>query len=134
MSVAVLFLCCCFGILAGGVISWLVPKLIQQVAVLVNNVPHIVQLIQDMLNGLNRRLSQYDWLKNVDFKSYAVYWNTVCPITRKPFATGLTNSVGTVIGMATSVTILAVTVPVMLLYMLKDGQKLMPALRRMLPT
>ena len=68
-SVAVLFLAL-FGILAGG-LFWLVPRLIQQVATLVNNVPHIVRMIQDTLNHLNQHLSQYDWLKNVDFQSYA---------------------------------------------------------------
>ncbi|WP_369403985.1 hypothetical protein [Secundilactobacillus silagei] len=58
---AVLFLAL-FGILAGG-LFWLVPRLIQQVATLVNNVPHIVRMIQDTLNHLNQHLSQYDWLK-----------------------------------------------------------------------
>lgn len=130
-SVAILFLAL-FGILASG-LFWLVPRLIQQVATLVNNVPHIVHIIQGTLNDLNQHLSQYKWLKNVDFQSYASQLEHGLSSYAQSFMTGLTTSVGTVIGLATSVTIVAVTVPVMLFYMLKDGQKLMPALRRLIP-
>lgn len=130
-SVAILFLAL-FGIAAGG-LFWLVPRLIQQVATLVNNVPNIVRIIQGTLNDMNQHLNHYDWLKNVDFQSYATQLERGLSNYAKTFMTGLTTSVGTVIGMATSVTIIAVTVPVMLFYMLKDGQRLMPALRRMLP-
>ncbi|MTV81983.1 AI-2E family transporter [Secundilactobacillus folii] len=130
-AVAIVFLVL-LGLLASG-IFWLVPRLIQQVANLVNNVPNIVKLIQNGLNGMNQHLNRYQWLQNVDFESYAKQLEKGLSQYARSFMTGLTTSVGTVIGMATSVTVVAITVPVMLFYMLKDGEKLVPALRRMLP-
>lgn len=130
-SVALIFLAL-LGILAGGAV-WLVPRLIQQVATLVNNVPNLVKIIQRGLGDLNEQLSHYDWLKNVDFQSYAKQVESGLSSYAQTFMNGLTSSIGTVIGMATSVTVVAITVPVMLFYMLKDGPKLMPAIKRMLP-
>lgn len=130
-SVAIVFLVL-LGLLSGGLV-WLVPRLIQQVGTLVNNVPKIVHIIQSSLNTMNQHLSHYKWLQNVDFQSYANQLEKGLSTYAQSFMTGLTTSVGTVIGMATSVTIVAITVPVMLFYMLKDGPKLMPAIRRLLP-
>lgn len=130
-AVAVIFLALA-GILVGG-IGWLVPRLIQQVANLMNHIPAIVRIIQQGLNDTNTHLSHIEWLRNVDFQQYADQLEKGLSNYAQTFMNGLTNGLGTVIGLATSVTIVAVTVPVMLFYMLKDGPKLMPAIRRLLP-
>lgn len=130
-AVAVIFLALA-GILVGG-IGWLVPRLIQQVANLMNHIPAIVRIIQQGLNDTNTHLSHIEWLQNVDFQQYADQLEKGLSNYAQTFMNGLTNGLGTVIGLATSVTIVAVTVPVMLFYMLKDGPKLMPAIRRLLP-
>ncbi|WCJ47152.1 AI-2E family transporter [Levilactobacillus brevis] len=49
------------------------------------------------------------------------------------FMSGLTTGIGAVIGTVTTVTVTAITVPVMLFYMLKDGERFMPAVQRWLP-
>lgn len=130
-AVAVIFLALA-GILVGG-IGWLVPRLIQQVANLMNHILAIIRIIQRGLNDTNTRLSRIEWLQNVDFQQYADQLEKGLSNYAQTFMNGLTNGLGTVIGLATSVTIVAVTVPVMLFYMLKDGPKLMPAIRRLLP-
>ncbi len=45
----------------------------------------------------------------------------------------LTSSLGSMIGAVTSITMTIVTVPFVLFYMLKDGPKLLPNIKRMLP-
>lgn len=120
------------AILAGGIV-WLIPRLIQQVSTLVNNVPNIVKIIQTGLADINDKLSSYTWLKNVDFSKYGDQIEKNLASYAQKFMTGLTSSVGTVVGMATSVTVVAVTVPVMLFYMLKDGHKLVPSIKKFLP-
>lgn len=45
-----------------------------------------------------------------------------------------TGSLGSVLGAVTNVAITALTIPIMLFYMLKDGQRLLPSIQRMLPS
>lgn len=116
-----------------GALAWLLPKLVGQVANLVTNIPSFATEIQKLLANWNDRLSQVKWLQNVDFESYGKQVESGLSSYAKTFMNGLTSSIGTVVGMATSITVVAVTVPVMLFYMLKDGQKLQPAIQRLLP-
>ncbi len=116
-----------------GALAWLIPKLIGQVGNLVTNIPNFVDVIKRVLGEWNQRLSHIGWLKTVDYESYANQIQSGLSDYAKTFMSGLTSSVGTVIGMATSITVVAITVPVMLFYMLKDGQKLKPAIKRFLP-
>ena len=51
----------------------------------------------------------------------------------KKFILSLTTSLGSVIGTITSVTVTLVTVPFVLFYMLKDGEKLVPTVERFFP-
>ncbi|KRM74627.1 AI-2E family transporter [Secundilactobacillus collinoides] len=131
-AVALIFLIF-FAVLAGGIV-WLIPRLIQQVSTLVNNVPNIIKIIQNGLTDINDKLSSYKWLQNVDFSKYGAQIEKNLASYAQKFMNGLTSSVGTVVGMITSVTVVAVTVPVMLFYMLKDGHKLIPRIKKMLPS
>ncbi len=127
-AVALIFLIF-FAVLAGGIV-WLIPRLIQQVSTLVNNVPNIIKIIQNGLTDINDKLSSYKWLQNVDFSKYGAQIEKNLASYAQKFMNGLTSSVGTVVGMITSVTVVAVTVPVMLFYMLKDGHKLIPRIKK----
>lgn len=119
-------------VFVGGLV-WLIPKLIGQVANLVTNIPNLAKVIQEAIGHWNNQLSQVAWLKNVDFSAYSDQVENGLSNYAQTFMSGLTSSLGTVVGTATSITVVAVTVPVMLFYMLKDGQKFKPAIRRLLP-
>ena len=45
----------------------------------------------------------------------------------------LTNSLGSIISAITNITVTVLTVPFMLFYMLKDGNKLMPSILKFVP-
>lgn len=80
-AVALIFLIF-FAVLAGGIV-WLIPRLIQQVSTLVNNVPNIIKIIQNGLTDINDKLSSYKWLQNVDFSKYGAQIEKIWRVTRK---------------------------------------------------
>ena len=116
-------------LLIGAVIS-VVPTLVSQVANLVSNVPSLISTVQDMI----RQLSQVDWAKdfgiNFDMKKLEAQVTKFGEV----FISGTANSLSTMVGTITSVTITAITVPVMTIYMLNDGHKLVPFLQKIAPS
>ena len=64
--------------------------------------------------------------KDVDINAYTKEIEESLSGFAKNFMMSITSSIGSIIGMVTSVTVTIVTVPFMLFYMLKDGHKLVP--------
>lgn len=116
-----------------GILAWIIPKLVYQIGNLVTNIPNFVDVIEREFNDWNQQLGHVVWLKNVDYESYAQQFQTGLSGYANTIVSGLTASLGTIFGMATSMIVVAITVPIMLFYMLKDGQKLKPAIKRILP-
>ncbi|KID41338.1 AI-2E family transporter [Fructilactobacillus fructivorans] len=116
------------GVIVYMVFSF-VPRLITQVANMVGAAPEFAKQGQELLTKVTR----YGFLKKVDWRpivdklqsSYSSYLKTVLA--------NLTSSVGSIISMATNVVVTAITVPVILFYMLKDGNKLLPSIEKLMP-
>ncbi|RXI77039.1 AI-2E family transporter [Levilactobacillus suantsaii] len=126
-AVAIVFL----GLAAvlAGAIAWLVPRLVSQITTLVGNIPDFAKASESVI----RQAVQHPWLQQVDVAKYLTQLQSSLAKYAESFMSGLTTGIGTIVGTVTSVTITAVTAPVMLFYMLKDGEKFMPAIRRLLP-
>ncbi|WP_421017323.1 AI-2E family transporter [Furfurilactobacillus cerevisiae] len=117
------------GLIVLGVIS-LIPQLTKQVTQLIANVPHIAKQSQITVTHY---MSHSKILQNDDVAKYLKSFEGSLATWSQAFIGSLTNSLGSVISMITDVTIMAITVPVILFYMLRDGHKLIPALKRFLP-
>ncbi|WP_024748094.1 AI-2E family transporter [Levilactobacillus namurensis] len=126
-AVAVVFVLL-LAVLAYGA-AWVVPRLVNQVTNLIGNIPDFARSTEAVLQDAAR----HPWLKQIDFTKYLDQIQAAFSKYAETFVTGLTTGIGSLIGTVTSVTVTAVTVPVMLFYMLKDGEKLMPAIRKWLP-
>lgn len=109
--------------------AWVVPRLVSQVTTLIGNIPDFARSSE----GVLRKAANHPWLQDIDFSKYLDQMQTAFGKYAENFVTGLTTGIGSIIGTVTTVTVTAITVPVMLFYMLKDGEKLMPALRKWLP-
>jgi predicted PurR-regulated permease PerM len=111
------------------VIIAVVPQLITQVSKLISNIPSFTKDVQDEVNILihNKWLAKTGMKLDISDmeKSFGKY--------AQSFLAGTANGIGTVIGTITSFTINAITVPVMLFYMLNDGHKFMPMVMRLFP-
>lgn len=114
-------------------ISVFVPKLVTQVQELVRGIPSYVKEVQAFIAKLSQQ-QQPAWLAQLDLQSYTKQIENNLLGVVKQFMFSLTNSVGSVISTVTGVTITIITAPFILFYMLKDGNKLLPAIKSWFPT
>ncbi|GHP14742.1 AI-2E family transporter [Lentilactobacillus fungorum] len=110
-----------------------IPKIVDQLVTLANQIPGAVNDGQDLLEKMFKQMNSQTYLKQIDFtqitdkfsKNISGYVNTIF--------TGLTNGIGGLISAAANAVIIAITVPVVLFYMLKDGYRLAPTLKKFFP-
>ncbi|WP_110926165.1 AI-2E family transporter [Bacillus massiliglaciei] len=118
-----------------GVISLLVstvgPSLSKQVTDLIENIPTYFGQARDFFDRLVES-GWFKWTMEQDYVSIEKVEDTLQSyLTAMP--NNVTNSLSTVIGMVTNITLVIVTVPFVLFYMLKDGDKLKNAILRFVP-
>lgn len=116
----------------GLVISFFIPRLLEQIKSLVIGLPGYLSELQHFLTNLFDN-SHISWLQKVDLHTYMDKFEGSLTTILKKFILSLTTSLGSVIGTITSVTVTLVTVPFILFYMLKDGEKLVPTVEKLFP-
>lgn len=126
-AVAIVFVLL-FGLLVWGAVS-LLPRLVSQVTQLIYNLPSIAT---EMQKAATKLINNSSVLKRIDISSYTKQFNGEISKYSQNFLSSLSSSVVTVISTITSVTIMAITIPVVLFYMLKDSEKFIPAISRFL--
>lgn len=114
------------------VIVWglmmLIPPVVKEITTLVTHLPQTVSGIQNLLNNT----IQHSVFKNVDFNSFYHHLNHQLATYAQAILKNLSSRVGDIVGTVTNITVITITVPVMLFYMLKDGSKLVPSIQRWL--
>lgn len=111
-------------------LSFLIPNILNQVEQLIQNMPEYIKSFQRFLTKVLQQKNLPPWIvdltKDVDIDAYTKEIEESLSGFAKNFMMSITSSIGSIIGMVTSVTVTIVTVPFMLFYMLKDGHKLVP--------
>lgn len=111
-------------------LSFLIPNILNQVEQLIQNMPEYIRSFQHFLTKIFQQKNLPPWIvdltKDVDINAYTKEIEESLSGFAKNFMMSITSSIGSIIGMVTSVTVTIVTVPFMLFYMLKDGHKLVP--------
>lgn len=123
--VVLLVMLAVFAIFAGALML-VVPQLISQIAKLLANLPSFTDSIQTQMN----KFLQSDFVRKLNLKISTSSVEGQIEKYAKSFLLGTANGLGTAIGMITSFTITAITVPVMVFYMLNDGHKFMTSIKR----
>lgn len=131
LAVAIVFVVL-IGLIALGA-SYLLPRVISQVEQLIGKLPHIITTIQHGINAFLSDPHHREWLHHVDVQQVTKHLGTNTTALVRRFMTSLTSSFGSLISAITNITVTIITVPFMLFYMLKDGYRLMPAVKRMVP-
>ncbi|KRN90368.1 hypothetical protein IV53_GL000283 [Ligilactobacillus ceti DSM 22408] len=116
-----------------GALCYLIPQIVTQIEQLMGNLPGYLSDLQHYLKDLSHKKAGPSWLKNIDFQSVFTTIRTYIEQKFNTILATLSSSIGAIFGAITSVTITLVTVPFMLFYMLKDGQKLLPAIKNKVP-
>ncbi|QBR48420.1 AI-2E family transporter [Leuconostoc kimchii] len=112
-----------------GVIVVLVPTLVREITNLITALPGFAQ---DMQRFTTETINS-KWFENLNL---SINVNQVRDAVGKYAASFLTITAGTlgsIVSTVTSVTINLVTIPVVLFYMLSDGERLVPAIKKMFP-
>lgn len=114
-------------IIVGGLAA-LIPPVVKEITNLVTHIPQTASGIQKLLN----HTIHHSVIKDVDLTRYYQQFNKHLAEYAQVVLKTITSRMGDIIGALTSITVVTITVPVMLFYMLKDGSKLVPSLQKWL--
>jgi predicted PurR-regulated permease PerM len=89
--------------------------------------------MQTWLQELANNATRFPLFKELDVDKYISNLDVSAGSIIQQSLTGVTNGLGSVIGKITTIVLLLVTVPFILFYMLKDGEKLVPNIERLFP-
>ncbi len=112
-----------------GALVVLVPTLIQEITNLVNALPSFVNDAQRIATEVVKS----EWFDALHFSVDVEQVKTAVGKYAGSFLTVTAGTLGTVASTVTTVTINLVTIPVILFYMLNDGNRLVPAIQKLFP-
>ena len=111
----------------------IIPNLVEQLVSLARNIPGFISNMQTWLQELANHATRFPLFKELDVDKYISNLDVSAGSIIQQSLTGVTNGLGSVIGKITTIVLLLVTVPFILFYMLKDGEKLVPNIERLFP-
>ena len=106
------------------------PSIIGQFQELISKIPAYIKELQKLILSLSHKDNLPAWVNNLDINSYVDQFQGSVSEMVKKFAFSLTSGVGSLIGAIASVAVTLVTVPFIVFYMLKDGPKLLPNIKK----
>lgn len=119
--------------LVGIALYTFIPKIAYQIEQLALNMPTYLQDMQHYFNHLTDNDNASEIAHSIDLETYFNNIQASLTVMLRKVMLSMTKSLGTMVGMVTSVTVTVITVPFILFYMLKDGPKLLPAIQKYLP-
>ncbi|WP_056989140.1 AI-2E family transporter [Lacticaseibacillus camelliae] len=115
--------------LLGFLVATIIPNLIDQVTQLISGLPGFVRELRQALT----QLSHYRWYQKFEVGKLVSKMQVEPAKMLQSVVGNFTAGVPGLIGSVASVVIGAITIPVLLFYMLKDGNRFVPAIQRLLP-
>lgn len=106
-----------------------IPKLASQLASLASNIPTFFNDVEDGIY----KLAALPIFKDVDLTSYIDKLDISYGDIIQQFLSGLSNSLGSIFSTVASTTVVIFTAPFILFYMLKDGDRFVPGIKKFLP-
>lgn len=112
------------------VILTVIPSILTQIGQLINSLPGVISDLEQQLI----KLEEQQWFQDINLRELIDSLGLSIGNVSNFVITNLTNSIGSLFGLAANTAIFVVTVPVMLFYMFRDGNKLPQAISRFFPT
>ncbi|MBW0263756.1 AI-2E family transporter [Lentilactobacillus parabuchneri] len=110
-----------------------IPKIVNQLITLANQLPDAAKQGQQLVDKMFKGINSQTFLKNIDLTSMTDKLSRNVNKYAETIFNSVTTGLGGIISAAANVVIIAVTVPVVLFYMLKDGYRLAPTIKNILP-
>lgn len=114
-------------------IVWIVlaviPNLVSQVTALINNFPNFIKEVQKLVV----RLNDYAWFRQFNFDELLQSAKlTPSGLAKSSFLT-ITSNLGSFVTSAAGIVVNLITIPVVLFYFLKDGDRFVPNFQKFFP-
>ncbi|UDM32439.1 AI-2E family transporter [Lentilactobacillus laojiaonis] len=125
-----------FLLLAGLItlsVIFFVPRLTDQIVALVDHLPKFMDSIQDLYGRVFKQVNSQQIIKKTDLMKITDKMSSNITNSANDILNGISNGLGGLISATANAVIILVTVPVVLFYMLKDGNKLGNNIRKLLP-
>ncbi|MHC5218598.1 AI-2E family transporter [Enterococcus sp. LJL128] len=106
-----------------------IPSLANQLASLAASMPDVFKNIETWVY----QMAELPIFKDLDLTSYVDQLDISYGNIIQQFLSGLSSSLGSLVSTVASTTIVIVTAPFILFYMLKDGDRLVPGIQRFMP-
>ncbi|PHK51775.1 AI-2E family transporter [Enterococcus faecium] len=106
-----------------------IPSLVQQISSLASNMPDFIKQVESWL----KEVAELPLFKEVDINKYFEQLDISYGTIIQQFLSGVSNSLGSIVGTIASATVVIITAPFILFYMLKDGEKLVPNIQQFFP-
>ncbi|GMA70115.1 AI-2E family transporter [Leuconostoc litchii] len=116
------------GMIAGALVL-LIPTLVAEITNLITSLPDFAKTVQAFATDS----LQSKWLSNLNLAIDVDEVKSAIGKYSASFLTVTAGTLGSVVSMITSVTINVITIPVVLFYMLSDGERLVPAIQKLFP-
>ncbi|ALS35702.1 putative PurR-regulated permease PerM [Enterococcus rotai] len=106
-----------------------IPSLISQLSSLASNMPDVFKSVEAWVY----QMAELPIFKDFDLTKYIEQLDISYGNIIQQFISGLSSSLGSIVSTVASTTIIIVTAPFILFYMLKDGDRMVPGIKRFLP-
>lgn len=107
----------------------MIPSLLNQLIQLAHSIPGAIKVIESWLASLNHEA----WINNFPINEYLQKFDAELGRILKGLIMNLSTGMSSVISSVTTTLVTAVTAPIMLFYLLKDGHRFIPAISKYLP-
>lgn len=107
----------------------LIPAIITQVAQLLENLPKVVADLETQLT----KWEEQEWFQEINVDELVDSFGLSLKSVSDFLITNVTSSLSSLVGIVANTAIFVVTVPIILFYMFRDGEKLPQAISRFLP-
>ena len=111
------------------IIGSVIPSLVSQITSLAESIPSFIASVEEWI----REMARSPFFKQIDlqaqFDKLDISYGTII----QRFLSSLSNSIGSIVGQVANATMIIVTAPFILFYMLKDGNRLVPNVERFFP-
>lgn len=107
----------------------IIPNLINQITALMKKMPATITVIERWID----ELAQHPAVKNLDIEQYMDKIGLSFGTIFKSTFNGVTTGIGSIVSSVAGIVMLVITVPFMLFYMLKDGDRFIPTLKPYFP-
>ncbi|CAM3163689.1 AI-2E family transporter [Sporolactobacillus spathodeae] len=116
--------------LLAALIFWLGPQLYNQVLSLINSMPHLIKQLGQQLNDFqNSKLFVRMHLNDISYTDFTNRFSK----NFTQMTTSIGNNILSIIQSITGTVLIAVTVPFILFYLLKDGEKMARGMIKFIP-